>query len=391
MNHLKKLIKICLPILIFAGIWLFVIFLMSLRLSNLLESNINEAFEFFFLILTCFISGYFICFVLKARLSLNHIYPELNQSLKNKYFLLVKFWFLFTILEVIASGGIPIFWLFLNNGKTYFDFGIPSVHGLLNALEMTLGILSFYIYKKYKEKKYLYLTTFFIIWNVLIISRQVIMVMLIEMAFIYFLMSDKKLKILRNICIYSLIVVFLFGIVGDLRSGANNFLELAQPSENWPNWLPSGFLWVYVYLTTPINNLLFNFQYDIENYHFLFPNTMSLLFPSFIRNFIYNQQDTVSGNLVTQAFNVSSAFMSSYMDMGKVGIGIFSFLIGNISYLSWWSYGPKRIFFQAITFQCIILTVFYNHFFYLPVAFQYFWFFIFFAKFKNESREISNT
>ncbi|SDG12723.1 oligosaccharide repeat unit polymerase [Pedobacter terrae] len=371
------------PVLLFAGTWIFVIFLLSLRLSNLLESSVNDAITFFLMVFACFTAGYLVGFLTKKKIKIDVSVVDLSLKLKNRYFLFIKIWVFLTIIEIIVSGGVPVLWLLLKNGKTYFDFGIQSVHGLLNALGMMLCVLSFYLFKKYKDKKYLYYMLFLIFWYVIVISRQVIIVMLMEITFIFFIMAKNKLSLIKTVAIYGFIVIFLFGIVGDMRSGADAFYELAQPSDNWPNWLPSGFLWVYVYLTTPINNLIFNFQFEVRELSYLFPNTLSLLLPSFIRDIVFGQQDTVSGNLVTPAFNVSSAFMSSYMDMGKYGLAIFAFVIGLISNLTWWATGSKRFFFRAITFQCIILSIFYNHFFYLPVAFQYVWFILFFMNYKK--------
>ena len=43
------------------------------------------------------------------------------------------------ILEVIYSKGCPLVWKIIGNGKTYFDFGIPSVNGMFYGLVILMG------------------------------------------------------------------------------------------------------------------------------------------------------------------------------------------------------------------------------------------------------------
>ncbi|SDT22733.1 oligosaccharide repeat unit polymerase [Mucilaginibacter mallensis] len=382
--------KIFQPVLLFASVWLFVILLFSFRFSYLLNQDINYAYIFYGISLFFFLIGYFGMFVFNKELSIGKIQLlTITEKLKKRIFKFFYLWAIVSIFEIIASGGVPIVWLFTGSSKDYMDFGIHSIHGLMNALELSLGVLGYYVYRVTKEKKFLFLTFTFFLWNLIIITRQVDVVLIVEVFFVYLLLSDNKLKLLRNILISSLLFVILFGIAGDARSGADNFTQLAQPTDNWPDWLPSGFLWVYIYITTPLNNLLFSFTFTVKHYQFLFPNTLSLLFPSFIRGLIYGPEGgDVSGNLVTDAFNVSSAFASPYQDMGYYGIMLFSVFAGAFTNVVWWCKGIKRIFFRAIIAQILILSIFFNHFFYLPVSFQFVWILIILGNYKNEELPI---
>jgi oligosaccharide repeat unit polymerase len=380
------MLKIFQPVFIFCMVWLTVILLFNLRLSNLLTGEISEAYKFLFIASLFFLTGYTWPFLLykKINVSSKTLKPESEkyEVLLFKYF---YFWLVVSFIEIIYSKGLPIIWLFTGSDKTYADFGIPSIHGLMNALELVLGLISYYFYRITGKKKFLLLTVTFVVWNLCIITRQVIVVLILEIFFVYYYLAKNKLKLTINLIVSFIIFVIFFGIVGDLRTGADNFVQLAQPSDNWADWLPSGFLWVYIYITTPLNNLLFNFQNPVAHYQFLFPNTMSLLFPSVIRNLIYSADSTAStGDLVTQAFNVSSAFVAPYQDMGYIGICIFSLFAGSFTNFVWWKTGIIRIFFRAIIVQILILSIFFNHFFYLPVVFQFVWVVVFFRAYKNE-------
>jgi oligosaccharide repeat unit polymerase len=378
--------KVFQPFFIFCMVWLIVILLFNLRLSNLLTGEISEAYKFFFIASGFFLMGYIWPFILYKKINFSSaIFKPHNEKYEELLFKYFHFWIAISIIEIIYSGGIPIVWLFTGSGKTYAEFGIPSIHGLMNALELVLGLISYYFYRLTKKKKFLLLTITFVVWNLCIITRQVIVVLLLEIFFIYYYLAKNKWRLSINLIISFILFVVFFGIVGDLRTGADNFVQLAQPSDNWIDWLPSGFLWVYIYVTTPLNNLLYNFTTPIINYQFLFPNTLSLLFPSVIRNILYPADSTsITGDLVTQAFNVSSAFVAPYQDMGYYGICLFSLFAGTFTNVVWWRNGIVRIFFRAIIVQILILSIFFNHFFYLPVVFQFIWVLVFFRNFNNE-------
>jgi oligosaccharide repeat unit polymerase len=385
LNSLSNLVKLLIPVVIMALTWLFVILLFSLRLSSLLGESIASAWLFYVISIVPFLFGYVIMFLFRKSVSTEvAIFSEISPVYYKRFFTYFYFWLVLTILEIIYSGGFPFLWLLTGSSKIYFDYGIPSVHGLLNALELALSIIAFYIYKVSKRKQFLWITIFFVIWNILLVTRQVIIVSLIEIMVVFYLMSSNKMLLIKRMVIYVVLGVIGFGILGDFRSGGEAFVKLASPTDNWPLWLPSGFLWVYIYITTPLNNLLFNFTFPVYNTHIFFPNTLSLLLPSVLRNIIFDPATyTVNGNLVTEAFNVSSAFSAPYTDMGLSGIIIFSFFIGVFSNLIWWVTGIKRIFFHAILIQIIVLSIFYNMFMYLPVVFQFVWISIYFSKSKK--------
>lgn len=177
-----------------------------------------------------------------------------------------------------------------------------------------------------------------------------------------------------------ILLILLFGYIGDLRSGADSFRVLAQPSANYPQWLPSGVLWVYIYLTTPIGNLVNTVDNVRPTWNALFPNTTSLLFPSVLRRMIYGTDgasEAFSGELITDAFNVSTAYAGSAQDFGKIGIALFSAFCGFCGICCW----HLRTFCGALMYgvvaQCIVLTVFFNHLLYLPVVFQVVWLLLF--------------
>jgi hypothetical protein len=188
--------------------------------------------------------------------------------------------------------------------------------------------------------------------------------------------------VLKTVGVVAL-VICIFGYVGDFRSGAEEFRQLAQPSADYPTWLPSGVLWIYIYLTTSIGNLVNTVTVATPLRNPLFPNTVALLFPSVIRNVLYGTEGTnsaLSGELVTDAFNVSTAYVGPYQDFGLMGIALFSVLFAATALYFWKRAGTEGALMYSVIGQCLVLSIFFNHLFYLPVISQVGWIMFFFRR-----------
>jgi hypothetical protein len=94
------------------------------------------------------------------------------------------------------------------------------------------------------------------------------------------------------------------------------------------------------------------------------------LIPSQVRNMIgipvgFN---AYLGELAHGAFNVGTAYLPFFFDWGWLGIVTFSFLVSFISFSSWRSYrktvNPTS---YSLAGTCLILTIFTNQYFSLPV------------------------
>lgn len=83
-----------------------------------------------------------------------------------------------------------------------------------------------------------------------------------------------------------LILIFIFGITGNLRSGKENFLEVFSPKYSFLKEMPSSFLWIYFYIAGPITNIEQNI--DIK------PQYMP-------KNILYNIIPSIGKNLFTDA------------------------------------------------------------------------------------------
>jgi hypothetical protein len=117
----------------------------------------------------------------------------------------------------------------------------------------------------------------------------------------------------------------------------------------------------------------------------LFPNTVALLFPSLIRDLIYSdsQAYSVSGELVDSSFNVSTAYVGPFQDYGSIGMVGFSLLIAFLGAFYWRRENLRDQLIYVVIAQSLLMTVFSDQFFSLPIIAQIGWFYLFFLQEKQ--------
>jgi len=261
---------------------------------------------------------------------------------------------------------------------------LPIIHVFMVTLLSVLALTKFGLYLLRGDRRRLFIPFFQILWSVVVISRDMMIVALLQSIALLIFLKGVNIKMVRWLLIVSVATIVLFGYVGDLRQGDDSyFRDLALPSANYPEWLPSGVLWAYIYITTPVGNLVNTSNLSKPSYNILFPNTIHNMFPGAIRNALYGKDSGLGmgGDLVYGPFNVSTAYVGPFMDYGYVGIICFSLLIGIISSYFW----RKRRQFKykllySITVQCLALSIFWNFLFDTSFLGQLVWIYILFRQ-----------
>lgn len=297
-----------------------------------------------------------------------------------------KCWIVLTVVEVVFCGGVPIVWLLLGSSKVYAEFGLPVIHVFVSSLLAVLALAKLGLYLLRGDRRRLFIPILQVLWSVAIVNRGQIIIAMIQCVVLWLCLRGANFKVLLRTALTLIVTILLFGYVGDARTGAASFRNLAQPSQNYPDWLPSGVLWVYVYITSPLGNLVNTSFTSTSSHDILFPRTIFALFPNPIRDAIYGKDFGLEsmGNLVSENLNVSSAYIGPLKDNGYIGIACFSLLLGIMAAYSW----KKRRKFRnqllyAIVAECIVLTVFWNFLFYTPFLGQIFWIFFLFRQRKT--------
>ncbi|BDU54580.1 hypothetical protein LTEGF4_02610 [Limnohabitans sp. TEGF004] len=181
-----------------------------------------------------------------------------------------------------------------------------------------------------------------------------------------------------------MVVIVGFGVIGDARS--SDFYQTIGLNDVNP-LIPSGFIWFYIYMVTPLNNLFYNVSYDsyllVENasafFYSILPTVVKVaMFDVDVEN-RWAQDFLQTGLLPNTSFNVSTALIQAYLDAGLYGIWL---NVASLGFLAGIFY--KRIsnifslMIYAVVGQCLLLSIFYNMIIYPPVLFQFVWIYIFY-------------
>jgi oligosaccharide repeat unit polymerase len=388
------------PLFLFTAVWTGALGLYLMRLSKLLSATSGQAASTVGLILVPFalvLGGATLYYHLapKTRIQRRHLLCGLNEAddlafLKRRLKKWLIVWIVLSAVEIVVSGGVPLVWLFTGNPKTYADFGMPSLHGLLNSMILALGLCYTAIFARFGGRRYLLSSAAIVGWALLVVTRSMLIVNILQTGMVIVLYRGIPAKLAIRLIALALVVVIGFGALGNLRSGADNFLAVAQPTEAYPQWLPSGVLWFYIYLTTPLNNLIYTMVSVHPSNNLLFPDTVAPLFPTAVRNFIYGPsvESALTGELVDEAFNVSTAYIGPVQDYGAAGITCFSLLIAMIAAFYWWRGNFRDELIYIVIAQCLLISVFYDYFFSLPIITQVFWIYLFFSPKRSRENQI---
>ena len=374
------------PVTVFVGTWAFVFLLYSLGLSEQLIYSVSD-FSYVFLAITGpFLLGYWYVqrmLTLASRANPTRTSAPAESALEpaqiklmwRRTLGLLTIWGLMSVVEIVFSGGLPIVWLVTGSSKSYRDFGIPSLHGLLMSVLMACATVSFLIYLETKQRRYLTIPFLGVAWFILSITRAFMMGLILQLLFLGLARKPLTGIQITKIFVGFICLVIVFGYIGDLRNGEGLIRAIGRPTDRFPDWLPTGFLWAYIYLATPLNNLFNTIELNPWTDHFTLAATTSQLFPTFIRGLIFPETLVTQGNLVDENLNISTSFAPPFLDMGLIGIVLYGLLFGSAAGVFWF-FRRQRYFLLAYAFvaQALALSIFFSFLLALPFLFQLVWF-----------------
>ena len=151
-------------------------------------------------------------------------------------------------------------------------------------------------------------------------------------------MSKKILySIYGGFILVGLIFIYFFGVIGDMRMEyvLNNILHKTI-NEHYlmPTWVPSGILWIYIYLTSPLENAAFAIASGGVNFTFF--NNLFYPFIKLFANIIgkgeaYKQWLISRGSY--QAYldeevglNATSFITDGMQDLGYIGLVVYIYI-----------------------------------------------------------------
>lgn len=284
-------------------------------------------------------------------------------------------WIVGTVIEIVASGGLPIQWAIMSdaNERNYTDFGIPSIHGVMNALYLQMMSAYFLIWQLNGDKKKRNLFFLFLIWPILMLGRGIFLSAVIQSLGIFLLIYTIHFRAIFIVAIVALINIILFGLIGNLRGTSNQLEYLIE--DQWRgvfDFLPSGFLWIYVYITSGLNNVFFNSD-NLEPL-WQFKNTFAKLIPSIVWIILGSERQSDIFEFADPRLNVSTMYAGAMSDFGIFGGFLFGCIIVTFSSLIF-IYAKQHyiwaILFYCVVFQGLVFSIFYDMFFLLPTIMQF--------------------
>ncbi len=385
----RKYFNIVNPLVLYTLVWLFVYYLYYIEFTNNIVGLNYKTNILIFNSVLVFLIIYFFAFF--CRLLIYKKMPSNYNSIANrndkitirKFEITIsrifKFWLFFTIFEIIYFQGIPLISVVLLNQTdlNYKSFGIPSLHGLLNAFYYTSVIGQLILYILTKDKKFIKRILLLLLWPILVMSRAVLLWVSVEIICVVLIFYRLSFKRFFKIIISILFFIYIFGVIGDSRIGdASNFATdnfVNQKYTKISEAIPSGFVWVYLYATTPLNNIVVNINNLKPNYTFKY--SLSGLIPSFIYKILFKDQDIGPMVLDNEAFNVSSFFANYLFDFGVIGTIIFVGVIQLITILIYFSINSGKlgsVIAYSTIFYAILTSIFFDNFISLITIFQIF-------------------
>ena len=280
--------------------------------------------------------------------------------------ILLTVWSLITIFEIVNSGGLPIIWLLTGSGRTYEEFGIPTLHGFANALWLYLTFATFIrCQEQQKSWRVLLLLAILLLWPLLVVSRGLFTINLFQLVFFYFLTTNTRVHILTlRLLLLALAFVFAFGFAGDARAPDFSIEQSLGFDAGEAHF--ATLLWVYSYIVSPISTLALNWENTIPQMNLLPTNTFQSLLPTVVRSAIEMKTgfEGYQGVLAHDAFNVSTAFLSPFLDWGVAGMLLMALLIGFFGHIIWKSAlrNAHKIPLLCTFDTFVALTIFTNQF-----------------------------
>ena len=367
-------IKIFSPSSTYFFIWLLVLGLLSLRWT---ENIPKFTIEMIAPVITSLLFAILIiiAYEWKVKIDIDRMVNKINENIKKIKKIQNHFtvgFILLTFVDVMYSQGMPLLWIFTGAEKTYANIGIPSIRGL----QYTLYLMSLVLLGLIRGIEPNYKTTLMwglFIFPLLMLARGLFTYALIQYSFSRFMLVKFNRKHVAVCGAIVIIYALMFGVIGDVRHGISNPLAylIAEGEYNPLSSLPSGFTWLYIYITSGYANILQTFDSVVTQYSFS-PILYNLV-PGAIKVQL-GMQSNEAGIIADESLNVASFFAGYFVSFSLVGAIIGSLFLLLIS-IWWYAKLMRGEIFSIIGYSAclaaIILSPFFDALMTVSTVFQF--------------------
>ena len=320
------------PFLLYFAVWILPLTSASWFISDFNIGITNFSLSYLIgLVLLFFIISILFTFMFPYKLPRAFIVEKFNKEKSIKLQTrLVIIWYIIFLLEIMYSGGLPVMW---GAEKSYYDFGIPTIHGLANMLR---GLI-------FSNVVLLHLVDIRVPRWITWISVSVLLSALVleqsRGAFVITLLfALGPLAIFMKISIFRVIKYSVFLMLLVVTFSSFQFVRYSDsPMEEISRifiLVIEGDFYKYAiepianYIATPAINAGLNIDVA-DNFGLVPTETMQSLVPSVISQFLLPATETDYGVLLNEAFNTTTYITPFIRDFGLIGgfvvIGLFFF------------------------------------------------------------------
>lgn len=242
--------------------------------------------------------------------------PEDLDSLESFNRKCIHAWMAGYAVSIVASGGIPVLWVLSGDERTYRDFGVPTLSGLLNMIRAFLFASGIFLYLQRHRARDLLLPAVGLLSSLAETSRGNLTVMLLHGVGIYVFLRRISLRSLLTLSLLATAFVLVFGFIADFREGGRetDLSDFIADDRHIFHVLPKGAFWGYVYAVSPLTNLNYAIGQGIEPSYY--PNFSAQgLLPTIVRSLVFPEA-VYPVELVNESFNATTFYSPLIADFG---------------------------------------------------------------------------
>jgi oligosaccharide repeat unit polymerase len=263
------------------------------------------------------------------------------------------------------EGYLPLLRMLMGQDSGYKDFGLPSFHGLLLAFQNALALNAYVGIRTRGSRWYKWALAIAIALHVATVTRQNVLLLLVELAVCHAAMNGLRLNKFR-LAVIGCVALAAFAIVGYYRAG--DVMTIAKIKDEY-TYLPAPLIWLYFYSylsTTILDSAVALIREPVWSLNFL-----ATLLPSFLRG------DAGTLNMLDfyMESSVTTYLTPLYIDVGRLGAWLYTFVMVGLSACAYHVLARRRASVEAmltyvVLYFCALMSFFVDQWLYLPVIFQ---------------------
>ncbi|WP_394368566.1 O-antigen polymerase [Mucilaginibacter ginkgonis] len=343
----------------------------TLQWSTIYPALTNQLLYFYLFTFTvCLILGSLI------QISVPFKYIQIKPSSNNSKVLFLLY--LLYLIESLYSKQVPLLQIASGSFEySEYSFGIPVLHTFLISFNTFYAIYTFHQYIS-SRRTHLILTFILAIFPFfLLVTRSSILHVLLGSFFVYLLSRPNlSIRIVLKSAIAILIVLFLFGMLGDIRSKSEDSSYIARISGGTEQFLnssvPKQYYWSYLYIASPVANLQNNINFTSApegDYRSMIVNEFV---PTFLTKFTFHTEER-HFNQINPFLNVGTIYVYCFSDLrwkGMLMMFVYFVTIINLYYIFLIKSERYRVSGLAILCNIIVFANFHNTISYSVISLQ---------------------